>query len=162
MVQPILLYDGVCALCNRFVEFILRRDYDAIFRFASLQSALAGRILGRHGTKPTDMDTVYVVIDHELADERLLSRSDALIFVLKHLGEAGCDRRKGGAEASAPVSTTVFARSWKVVAFLLELMPKSLRDAIYNFVARRRYGIFGRSEICALPRDQDHSRFLDS
>jgi predicted DCC family thiol-disulfide oxidoreductase YuxK len=160
MVQPILLYDGVCALCNRFVEFILQRDHAGIFRFASLQSALAGRILGRHGANPTDMDTVYVVIDYELADERLLSRSDTLIFVLKHLGEAGCDRRKGGSEASA-LSKTVFVRGWKALAFLLELAPKSLRDAIYNFVARRRYGIFGRSEICTMPRDHDPSRFLD-
>ena len=75
--HPIVLYDGVCGLCNRFVQFILLRDRNAIFRFASLQSALAARILARHGANPTDLDTVYVVINHELPDECLLPRSDA-------------------------------------------------------------------------------------
>jgi predicted DCC family thiol-disulfide oxidoreductase YuxK len=84
--MPLLLYDGVCGLCNRFVQFILRHDRDAGFKFASLQSPLATRILSRHAANPSDLDTVYVVLNHELPDERLLSRSDAVIFVLKQLG----------------------------------------------------------------------------
>ncbi len=91
MPHPIILYDGVCGLCNRLNQFILRRDPDAIFRFASLQSPFAERILSRHGANPQDLDTVYVVVNldltnHDLAkeaqpDERLLPRSDAIIFV---------------------------------------------------------------------------------
>jgi predicted DCC family thiol-disulfide oxidoreductase YuxK len=138
MPHPILLYDGVCALCNRFVRFILRHDRNAIFRFASLQSAFAVPILSRHGGSPTALDTVYVVVNHELPDEYLLSRSEAILFVLKQL-----------------------AGPWRAPASLLQLLPKSLRDAVYNAVARRRYRIFGRSEVCMLPPDQDHSRFLD-
>jgi predicted DCC family thiol-disulfide oxidoreductase YuxK len=138
MSHPILLYDGVCGLCNRFVQFTLRRDRNAIFRFAWLQSALAARILARHGANPTDLDTVYVVANHEFPDEYLLSRSDAVLFVLKQLGGF-----------------------WRPAASLLQLLPKFLRDATYYVVVRHRYRIFGRSEVCTLPRDQDQSRFLD-
>lgn len=138
MPPPILLYDGVCGLCNRFVQFVLRRDRNAVFRFASLQSALAARILGRHGADASDLDTVYVVLNHELQEERLLSRSAAVIFVLRELG--------GPPRFSAS---------------LLQLLPRFLRDACYNAVARYRYRIFGRSEVCTLPCNQDHSRFLD-
>ena len=136
----ILLYDGVCGLCNRFVQFILRRDPHAIFRFASLQSPLASVILARHNLNPSALDTVYVVVnpESENSNELLLARSDAALFVLKHL--------------RAP---------WPVVASLLQLLPKSLRDSVYNAIARHRYRIFGRSETCPLPSPQDRDRFLD-
>jgi predicted DCC family thiol-disulfide oxidoreductase YuxK len=138
MSHPILLYDGVCGLCNRFVQFILRRDRDAIFQFASLQSPFAGRILARHGADPADLDTVYVVLNHDLPDEHLLSRSDAVVFILKQLGDPG-----------------------RAPAFLLQILPKFLRDWVYNGIARYRYRIFGRSEVCTLSSDADHIRFLD-
>src|ERR1039458_3720990 len=85
MSHPILLYDGVCGLCNRIVQFTLRRDRNAFFRFASLQSAFTAAILARHGADPSDLNTFYVVVNHELPNESLLSRSDAGIFVLKEL-----------------------------------------------------------------------------
>ncbi len=138
MPHPILLYDGVCGLCNRLVQFILRRDRNAIFRFASLQSASAVRILTRHNANPTDLDTVYVVLNHDRPDESLLSRSAAVLFVLKQLP------------------------AWRRTASLLQLFPKLFRDAAYNTVARHRYRIFGRNDTCTLPRDADPSRFLDS
>jgi predicted DCC family thiol-disulfide oxidoreductase YuxK len=138
MSHPILLYDGVCGLCNRLVQFILRRDRNAVFRFASLQSALAASILARHSASPSALDTVYAVVNPELPDEYLLSRSDAAVFILKRLPAA-----------------------WPSIAFLIQLVPKFLRDAAYNVIARNRYAIFGRSKVCALPRDQDRARFLD-
>jgi predicted DCC family thiol-disulfide oxidoreductase YuxK len=138
MDHPILLYDGVCGLCNRFVQFILRRDREEVFRFAWLQGARAGRILQRHGISASDLDTVYVVVNCDRLDERLLTRSDAVMFVLKELGGR-----------------------WRVAEFFLRLLPRFLRDAGYNAVARQRYRLFGRSEICRLPSDQDRSRFLD-
>lgn len=134
----VLLYDGVCGLCNRFVQFVLRRDRDARFRFTALQSDLATRILARHGASFRDSDTVYVVVNYELPKEYLLSRSDAALFVLRQLGSL-----------------------WQAFAVLGGLLPKLLRDFTYNAVARHRYRIFGRYEVCALPRDQDHSRFLE-
>jgi len=138
MSHPILLYDGVCGLCNRFVQFILRRDRNALFRFASLQSALVARILARHGANPSDLDTVYIVLNYELPNELLLSRSDAVLFVLKQLGGP-----------------------WPPAAFLLQLLPNFLRNSAYNFIASYRYRLFGRSETCMLPREEDQSRFLD-
>jgi predicted DCC family thiol-disulfide oxidoreductase YuxK len=138
MAHPILLYDGVCGLCNRLVQFILRRDREGMFRFAWLQGATAGRILERHGISSGELDTVYLVVNYELPEERLLARSDAVMFVLKELGGR-----------------------WRVAELFLRLVPEFLRNAGYNFVARRRYRIFGRSERCRVPRDQDRSRFLD-
>lgn len=137
---PILLYDGVCGLCNGLVQFILRRDPQGKFRFAPLQSALAAHFLARHDGNPGDLDTVYLVVnpDSQVPPEFLLSRSDAVQFVLQQLG-----------------------RRWRAVAFLLQLLPKSVRDFVYNTVARHRYRIFGRFASCPLPRAQDRSRFLD-
>jgi predicted DCC family thiol-disulfide oxidoreductase YuxK len=143
MANPIVLYDGVCGLCNRFVQFLLARDRRKVFRFASLQSDFAARILNRHGVNPDALDTVYVVLDNEVLDaearnERLLSRSSAILFVLQQLG--------------AP---------WRLIASFSILIPQFLRDHIYNAIARHRYRFFGRSEACTLLSDQDHSRFLD-
>jgi predicted DCC family thiol-disulfide oxidoreductase YuxK len=138
MANPIVLYDDVCGLCNRFVQFILRCDPGAIFRFASLQSALAAPILTRHGASPSNLDTVYIAINYELPNESLLSRSDAVVFVLRQL-----------------------PGPWRFAAFVMQLVPRFLRDAAYNVIARKRYRIFGRSEVCKLPREQDRGRFLD-
>ena len=144
MLRPIILYDGVCGLCNRLNQFVLRRDREDIFRFASLQSPLAARILARHGANPQDLDTVYVVLNHDLTieaqpDERLLPRSDAVIFVLKHLGGI-----------------------WRVFGLFFQLLPRFLPDWGYRVVARNRYRVFGRFEACMLPSAQDRSKFIDS
>jgi predicted DCC family thiol-disulfide oxidoreductase YuxK len=141
MPHPILLYDGVCGLCNRLVQFILQRDADAVFRFASLQSPLAERILTRHGADAGDLDTVYVVVNYDLPNEYLLPRSDAVIFILKQLG------------------AHTFCR---LVGFLLSLIPRPLRDLAYRIVARNRYRVFGRYETCILPAPEHRGRFMDS
>jgi predicted DCC family thiol-disulfide oxidoreductase YuxK len=138
MPNPILLYDGVCGLCNRLVQFVLRRDREAIFRFASLQSAFAARVLARHDASPGDLDTLYVVVNYEEAQETLLARSDALLYVLRRLGAV-----------------------WRAAAIMFAVLPKFLRDAAYNSVARNRYRIFGRYETCPLPGRESAARFLD-
>src|SRR5580692_5601336 len=142
MSHPILLYDGVCGLCNGFVQFVLRRDAAGMFRFAALQSPLAARILARHGLDARDLGSLYVVVNPEQADEILLPRSDAVIFTLRQLGGA----------------TRAF---WRMTGFLLQLVPRPLRDWGYGVVARRRYRIFGRYDRCPLPTEDTRSRFLD-
>ena len=142
MSHPILLYDGVCGLCNGFVQFVLRRDAAGMFRFAALQSPLAARILARHGLDARDLDSLYVVVNPEQADEILLPRSDAVIFTLRQLGGA----------------TRAF---WRMTGFLLQLVPRAVRDWGYGVVARRRYRIFGRYDRCPLPTEDTRSRFLD-
>jgi predicted DCC family thiol-disulfide oxidoreductase YuxK len=140
--HPILLYDGVCGLCNRFVQFILRRDRTAIFRFASLQSPFAAPILARHSANPDfrtiDFDTIYVVVNHDEANESLFSRSDAVVFSLSQLGGF-----------------------WSLAALALRVVPRPIRDFAYRLVARTRYRIFGRYDSCPLPSAETRSRFLD-
>lgn len=138
--HPILLYDGVCVLCNRMTRFVMQRDRDRIFRFASLQSSLAAEILARHGVQPVPLDTFYIVLescDHAQPTTTLLSRSDAVVFVLGQLGYF-----------------------WRCCAAVLGIVPRPLRTWAYNLVARHRYRIFGRYETCPIPSEEERSRFL--
>jgi predicted DCC family thiol-disulfide oxidoreductase YuxK len=136
--NPILLYDGVCGLCNRLVQFVLRHDHNDVFRFASLQSGYAARTLGRHGVSATDLDTFYAVANPEQPDERLFARSDAAAFVLAELG-----------------------RGWAVAAMMCTVLPRSFRDAIYCLVARNRYQVFGKLDACPIPDARHRAKFLD-
>src|ERR1035437_5502857 len=165
--HPMLLYDGVCGLCIRLVQFILRRDPAGIFRFASLQSPLAGRILARHGADAQDLDTVYVVVNADQADEQLLARSDAVIFILGQLGEAELrSARPGlrpgptqGTPTPAPTPTPGPAGErgsifWRLAGFLLRLVPRPVRDWGYRVIARNRYRMFGRYDACPMPTEE--------
>jgi len=142
MSHPILLYDGVCGLCNRLVQFVLRRDPAGMFRFAALQSTLGGRILSRHGVDARDLDTVYVVVNADQPDEILLPRSDAVIFILRRLEGSG-------------------RAFWRIAGFLLQLVPRAIPDWGYGVVARSRYRMFGRYGACPMPTEETRSRFLD-
>jgi predicted DCC family thiol-disulfide oxidoreductase YuxK len=137
--NPIILYDGVCGLCDRLVRFTLQRDTNGRFRFASLQSNFTARILQRHALDPHDLNTVYLVEDCDRPGERLLARSDAVVSILRQLGGA-----------------------WRVTAALLRVVPRWLRDWGYKMVARNRYRIFGRSDTCLLPEAKYRDRFLDA
>jgi predicted DCC family thiol-disulfide oxidoreductase YuxK len=136
--NPLLLYDGVCGLCNRLVQFSLKRDRKRRLRFASLQSNFAAAILQRHNLAPRELDTVYFVERVGLQDELLTERSAAVIQVLREIGG-----------------------SWSIAAVLLSVIPKWLRDRGYSIVARNRYRIFGKSDTCVLPQQQYRDRFLD-
>jgi len=136
--NPIILYDGVCGLCNRFNQFVLKRDPGDRFRFASLQSDFAAKVLRRHGINPQDLDTVYLVLDCAQPGERLLARSDAALSILREISGL-----------------------WAAVAAVLSLMPKRLLDWGYNLIARHRYRIFGKFETCPLPDEKSRRKFLD-
>lgn len=148
--HPIVLYDGVCGLCNRGVQFVLSRDPDGLFRYASLQGPLAAGILGRHGADARDLDTVYVVLHANQPEEKLLARSDAVIFLLRHIGT-----HVGARPASAQFS------HWRAAGLVLQVIPRPLREWAYRFVAQNRYRIFGRHEACPVPSEETRSRFLD-
>jgi predicted DCC family thiol-disulfide oxidoreductase YuxK len=138
MPHPILLYDGVCGLCNRLTQFILRHDREAGFHFAALQSPFAAGILARHGANAADLDTVYVVVNYGEPAEYLLDRGEAALYILRQLGGI-----------------------WSVCAQIFELVPRSLRDIGYRWIARSRYRIFGRYDTCPLPTPETRARFLD-
>jgi predicted DCC family thiol-disulfide oxidoreductase YuxK len=148
--HPIVLYDGVCGLCNRGVQFILHRDPAGLFRYASLQGPLAAGILARHGADARDLDTVYVVLDVNRPEEKLHARSDAVIFVLRHIGTS-----VGPRPASAQFG------HWRAAGLLLQMIPRPLREGAYRFIAHNRYRIFGRHEACPVPSEETRSRFLD-
>ncbi len=136
--NPLILYDGVCGLCNRLVQFVLKRDSRGQFRFASLQSKLAGSILQRHGVNQQDLDTMYLVSDYQESTERLAARSDASVAILRHL-----------------------SGFWRIVAALLSILPRGMRNRSYNLIASNRYRIFGKFESCMIPEEKHRHRFLD-
>jgi len=133
----LVLYDGVCGLCNRLNHFILARDAADHFRFASLQSPLAAELLRRFGRDAKDLDTVYVVANYGEPGQHLLWKGRAVIRVLRSLGGV-----------------------WGISRLLL-LVPEAWLDALYSLVARHRYRWFGRAEACFLLSAPDQSKFLD-
>ncbi len=127
--RPIIFFDGVCGLCNRFVSFLLRADRRQVFRFAPLQGETALRTLA-----PASDDTLSTV--RLVADGRVYERSEAVLRILARLG-----------------------LPWRLAAVAL-LLPASLRDAVYGFVARHRYRWFGRQAHCRVPGPAERARFL--
>jgi predicted DCC family thiol-disulfide oxidoreductase YuxK len=116
--DDVILYDGVCVFCSRWIRFIAARDVAARFRFTAIQSAYGTRLAQAFGIDPDDPDTNAVVhggIAH--------FKSDAALTVLSHLSGWGWTR-------------ALFA------------VPKALRDAVYSVAARNRYRIFGRYDVC--------------
>ena len=136
--NPIVFYDGVCGLCNRLVQFLLKHDREGRLRFASLQSDFAAKVLGRHGFDPKDLDTVHVVENYDRPDERVLQRSDAILRAGRELGGF-----------------------WAASSSISKIVPRPLRDVVYKLVATNRYRMFGKFDTCMLPDPSQRSRFLD-
>lgn len=130
---PVVLYDGACNLCDACVSWILAHDARGEFRFASLQSEAARLLLAAAGSPPAAADTV-VLIDRA----GVHTRSDAVIRIARRLG---------------------FPAAWPAA---LALVPRPLRDGVYAWVARHRYGWFGRRDACRVPGPAQRSRFLDA
>ena len=136
--EPIILYDGVCGLCNRLVQFLLKHDREGRLRYASLQSDFAAKVLQRHGIDPKDLDTLHVVENYDQPNERVLQRSNAVLRAGRELGGA-----------------------WSAMTSLARIVPRPLRDLVYRFVAQNRYRVFGKYDTCMLPDPKQRSRFLD-
>jgi predicted DCC family thiol-disulfide oxidoreductase YuxK len=125
--RALLLYDGVCALCNGVVQFLLKHDRLERLRYAPLQSALGREILGRLDIH-TFPDCVLLLTDALRLQERLYQRSDAVAAALKLL-----------------------AAPWRLLGRLVTLVPRPLREFGYGVIARLRYRILGRYDTCPLP-----------
>jgi len=136
--NPIILYDGICGLCNRLNQFVLKRDRNDRFRLAALQSEFASKVLNRHGVNPQVLDTMYLLLNYSQPDERLVSRSDAAVQILEQLGGV-----------------------WRALASIMRVLPRWFRDKAYNFIARNRYRLFGKYQTCQIPDERYHSKFLD-
>ena len=133
----LVLYDGVCGLCNGLNQFLLKRDAHDRFRFASLQSDFAASLLKRYEISNVDLNTVCVVADYGQPDQRLLARSDAILHVIRQLGGV-----------------------WEFLS-IGRVLPKSFRDGIYKLVARNRYRFFGKYDVCLMPEERYRKNFLD-
>jgi predicted DCC family thiol-disulfide oxidoreductase YuxK len=136
--NPIVLYDGVCGLCNQLVQFLLKRDTHDRLRYASLQSDFASKILVRHALNSKDLDTVCVVMNYGETDERVLTKSNAILEVVGGLGGV-----------------------WRISA-AGKIFPRPIRDWLYQLVARNRYRMFGKYETCMLPGPRHRAKFLDT
>jgi predicted DCC family thiol-disulfide oxidoreductase YuxK len=131
-VVDIVVYDGECGLCDRFVSFVLAHDRQGRFHFAPQQGAWARTQLTRHGVADLAASTVMVVT----AKDQLLLRSRAVFHVLKRL-----------------------PWPWSMLAWL-RVLPAALTDAVYDQIARRRLRLFGRLETCRLPSPSERDRFM--
>lgn len=127
----VLLYDGVCALCNKLVSFVIRRDARGLFRYASLQSPLGQRYLVAAGLLNDERNTfVYV------ENDRFFTKSTAALEVLRRLD-----------------------RFWPMM-YLFIVIPTALRNVLYDLIARHRYGWFGKFDTCRMPDTDMKARIL--
>jgi predicted DCC family thiol-disulfide oxidoreductase YuxK len=130
--RPVLLFDGGCNLCNKSVRFVMRHERYPKIVFASLQSAYASKLLnGVHAVSPLP-DSIVL-----LENDKILIRSDAALRIAILMG------------------------GWTKVFAIFYVIPRFLRDMVYNFIAANRKKVFGTSDHCALLPRADKSRFLD-
>lgn len=130
--HPILLFDGVCNLCNGAIQFVIPRDPEGKIRYAPLQSDLGETVQESAGLSTDDLETV-VLVDDGMA----YTKSDAAIRVGEHLGGV-----------------------YRLLS-LGRLLPRGLRDRIYDVVAENRYDWFGKKDQCMIPDEDVSDRFIE-
>jgi predicted DCC family thiol-disulfide oxidoreductase YuxK len=126
---PVVYFDGVCGLCNRFVDFLLEHDPSRRLRFAPIQGPTAASRLPGTATEPP----ATIVLEE---DGRFWYRSAAVLRILHHLG--------GG---------------WRLTA-VARVIPRPLRDLVYDWIARHRYRWFGKRDSCRMPTPEERELFL--
>lgn len=131
--KKIILFDGVCNLCNSSVQFVIKRDKNDIFRFAALQSAVGQKLAKERGINTSEVDSI-ILIEPQIA---YYTKSDAALMIAKSLS--------GG---------------WSLLGIFMGL-PKGLRDTVYDWVARNRYQWYGKKDSCMIPTEAEKGKFLD-
>lgn len=130
--QPLILFDGVCNLCSHSIQFVIRHDKKNIYRFASLQSGFARSLLLKHELPPNDFETIVLI-----EDSRIFTRSTAALRIARRLNGA-----------------------WPLL-YILVLVPRFIRDAVYRYISAHRYKWFGKKESCWLPSPELESKFVE-
>jgi predicted DCC family thiol-disulfide oxidoreductase YuxK len=128
---PIWLFDGVCVLCSRSVEFFVRHEREPLTRFIAIQSDEGRRLAVAHGIDPDHPDS-FLLIEHG----RARAKSDGIIALAHHLRDP-----------------------WRMIAGF-RFLPRPVRDWLYDRVARNRYRVFGKREICIVPSSLLRKRFV--
>ena len=129
--MPILLFDGHCNLCNAWVQYVVKRDSSSTIRFASLQSGAGRRLLEEH-----KIDANYI---------------DSLVLF---------EEERFSVSSNAALRTLSYFDGWERHLIFLSVVPRSLRDLVYRFIAKNRYKWFGRREQCMVPTAELSKRFL--
>jgi len=126
-----ILFDGVCNLCSGFVVFTIKRDPDAKFKFASLQSNEGENLQKEFGIDPNNIKTMVLV-----ENDNYYIKSDAVLRIFKHLDDM-----------------------WFILYYLIYI-PRPIRNFVYDLVANNRYRWFGKKDVCMLPTPELKKRFL--
>jgi predicted DCC family thiol-disulfide oxidoreductase YuxK len=135
--RHLILYDGICGLCNGIVQFMLPRDTARVFDFASLQSATGRSWLSRFGRNPDQLETLVVITGYAGSSPEMLIKAQAALFASRALGFP-----------------------WSALP-VFRVFPSALLNVFYDAVARRRYRWFGRYDTCLLPPPEHKDRFID-
>lgn len=130
---PVIVFDGACVLCSRWVDFVLKHDRSGRYRLAAMQGVHGRALLNAHGLSAEDPVSFLLV-----QEGRGHTDTDAIALVLEGLGG-----------------------SWRAAAALLRAVPRLLRGPAYRWIARHRYRLFGRHASCRLPEPAQAWRFLD-
>ena len=130
--QRIILFDGVCNLCNSAVKFVLKRDRNSVFKFASLQSDIAKKLLKDFEVSGMGEGT-FVLIDNG----EVFTRSTAALKVSKHLSGL-----------------------WPLMTIFM-IVPRFMRDWVYNLISKNRYRWFGKRDTCMIPSSEMKIKFLN-
>ena len=126
----IILFDGECVFCDHSVQFILKRDVEKVFLFASLQSDVGQQLLKQYNVD-SSMDSIVVIYR-----EKVYTQSDAAIVIAQQ-----------------------FKGLWRLLV-VVKVLPKWLRDKMYVMIAKNRYRLFGKMETCRIPTKEERRRFL--
>jgi len=127
----IIIFDGVCNFCNSSVDFIIKHDTQSVFFFTANQHPKGQEILKSFQVPAEEVGTIYY-----LENERLYKKSTAVLRISRHL--------------RFPFN----------MGFALMIVPRLIRDAVYNLIARNRYKWFGKKETCRLPSEEEAVRFI--
>lgn len=132
--KKIILFDGVCNLCNDFIQFVIKRDSEDIFRYASLQSDIGKQLTSERQIDTKTIDSVILIAP----GVTYYVKSDAALEIGKHL------------------------KGYRTISGVLYLIPKGLRNIVYDFIARNRYKWYGKKDQCMIPTPELKAKFLDS
>ena len=130
--KKIILFDGVCNLCNSSVQFVIKRDVNDVFQFAALQSETGKRLLTERNIDTQEVDSI-ILIEPNIA---YYTKSTAALEIGKHL------------------------KGLKVISSILLWLPESLRNIVYDFIARNRYKWYGKKDNCMIPSEELKSKFI--
>ena len=129
--HPVILFDGVCNLCNAAVQFVINKDKKAIFKFASLQSHFGQSVMDKYGLPASGFDSFIL-----LNNEEIYTKSTAALMVARHLSGL-----------------------WSLL-YLFKIIPSFIRDFVYSIIAKNRYKWFGKKAACPVPTEELKIRFF--